>query len=120
MPQLKNLIPSETLILPESGGEVVCAKSLTLSQALEISECTSDIARALKTIACLIRSWNFVDENGVLLPVDLDSVGMIPTGDAKVLMDFAAKIGGNKPVDTDGAAAQPDTLPESDSTPSND
>lgn len=87
MPVLKDFRLTKTLSLPSlEGGEIVIYNSLLVGDMLnpELSEgitAGATLAQSMKALPFLIKSWNLTNEEGEVLPITLENIGLIPAED---------------------------------------
>ncbi len=92
MPKISDVIKTEEITLPYSGAKVQCVKALTVMQQNEIQAETDNLKSGLLILRAVIKSWDFVDDEGKELPVTLESVGSIPDEDAAFIIRHAGQL----------------------------
>jgi hypothetical protein len=78
------------VILPSFLESVVEMYDSLLTGELEVvSKIEGDYDKGIQILCFLIKSWEFVDEQGVVLPVSKENLNKLPAPDYMVLMDEA-------------------------------
>lgn len=75
---------------PES--KIVLYDGIRFSEMREIQKMKDDFERGLLLLQCLIKEWNFTDENGQVLEVNSKNLNQLPLKDLQVLMEKAREI----------------------------
>lgn len=80
-------LPSST---PDDRAVVVMDKTITTRQALLIADADDKSVAMLGLVADCIRSWNFVDAQGEVEPINADTVGRLSIEDFTLLANKVA------------------------------
>lgn len=81
-----------TVQLPSyEGSEVVLYTSLLIGEVEEVQNAGNDLASGIATLQKLIKSWNFVKEDGTALEITLENIKLLPANDVNVLMTAIAE-----------------------------
>ena len=74
---------TKTIVLPESGAEVVIYSSLIMQDFANIKKSGSDIENSIHILSKLIKSWNIYgsDDAEEVLEINYDNVGRLPVKD---------------------------------------
>jgi hypothetical protein len=80
------------VILPSFSDSVIEMYDSLLTGELEvISKTEGDYDKGVKILCFLIKSWEFVDEKGISLPVTKENLNKLPASDYMILMDEATE-----------------------------
>lgn len=86
--QLTDVRAVQEISLPSFPGSVLEIYGTLLVGDYEgIDTTKTDIENSIKTLPRLIKSWNFTDSAGADLPINADSLKLLPTEDLKFIVD---------------------------------
>lgn len=86
MPILKT-VDTKELILPESGAKLTIFNRITYGMMTEIWELPkADKESMLRVAAMLIVDWDFTNEKGEKLPIDLETLKSLSRDDGQALI----------------------------------
>lgn len=90
MPILKDFRETKAISLPDhEGSEIVIYSSVLIKDMSSVSVVDNEnlsMAQVLDLLTKLIKSWNFTNEEGELLPVNADNLGLLKTSDFEFIM----------------------------------
>jgi hypothetical protein len=94
---LKDSRPTKEIELPSyKGSKVVVYPSLLVGDAMMTAKPTDEVQFGMESLTKLIKSWNFVDEKQVDLPITLDNLKILNISDLEYLMkqvtEFALEV----------------------------
>lgn len=96
MPQLKDLRQTKIVELPSyPESKVEIYDSLLVSDTLGIDRKESDSVKlSIEVLPLFIKSWNFTNENGEVMPINKENLGFLKQTDAVFLIDAITEFGG--------------------------
>jgi len=87
MPILKDVRETKTVELPSfENSKVVLYKTLLTGQVKELENSKDEMERGIKTLILLIKEWNFTNEKNEPLPINEESINMLPIKDLRFLI----------------------------------
>lgn len=80
MPKFSELNKTQTISLPGiDGSELVIKKSFTVKETKEAEQYNDDIEKSLFLASKVILSWNFTNDDGKDMPINMDTLKDFPT-----------------------------------------
>lgn len=95
MPVLKDFRQTKELTLPSYPDSVIVVYDSLLVgdyRGVNVNE-TNQIEQGIELLPRFIKSWNFTDENEVLLPINKESILFFTANDLQFLMNEIQKFG---------------------------
>lgn len=92
MPILEDIRTTKIIELPSfKDSKIVIYDQLLGHQNNELVDC-NDYEAGIKTLKFLIKEWNFVGKDGNPMPINEESLGMLPSSDLTFMFQEIAKI----------------------------
>lgn len=91
--QLTDVRKKRVISLPSfAGSEVEIVSTVLVGDVSDIDFTQSEFQIGIKTLPKLITGWNFTDEKGVTLPINDDSIKLLPATDVQFLVAEVKKL----------------------------
>lgn len=74
--------------------EIILYGDILAKDAMELGKVEDEYENGIKLLMKIIKGWSFTDENDKPLPINKDSLSLIPVKDFSTLMDEVNKVMG--------------------------
>lgn len=97
MPKLELRQTKEIVLPSHSDSKVVIYDRILIGDLIDIEKIENDTERGIALLVKLIKEWNFTDEEDKLLPINRETIGLLPIEDINLLMvETSASLGKKK------------------------
>lgn len=86
MPKLEIRKTKEIVLPSYSDSKVVIYDGVLIGDLIGVEEIKNDTERGLALLVNLIKEWNFTDNEDKPLPINRETIGLLPLEDINVLM----------------------------------
>lgn len=86
MPRLEIRKTKEIVLPSYSDSKVVIYDGVLIGDLIGVEEIKNDTERGLALLVNLIKEWNFTDNEDKPLPINRETIGLLPLEDINVLM----------------------------------